>query len=386
MYSILLVDDDPWMLEYLSKCIPWEEMNITEVFETESGEAAVKILEERKINIVISDVKMGEKDGIQLLKEIKDMDSTIKVILLSGIDSARNVREAFRTGAVDFLFKPVDVEALKKLIKSTIGIIEKEKEENIKVRTTYEKAQKALEYKFYDKEESTFHILENQDHKMFFTMQRVNKLENILQAGKYDDSKKLIKEIFCELKEIRSPLGVVHAVQIRIMDIFYQLIDKSNLNPDQVFSGEFVLKPYYERLQFEDVDQMQEWMVACLKHCINSLNSDTGSYKRKVIEDIEKIIMQNLDKEISLEKIALKLFLNPSYLSRLFKENVGKSYTKYVMEKRIEKAKELLREENYKVYEVGELVGYENTKYFNKIFKEIVGITPKQYREKCRKV
>ena len=63
------------------------------------------------------------KDGLLLLKEIREMDPMIKVILLSGIDSAKNVREAFRTGAVDFLFKPVDTDALKKLIGTTIESI-----------------------------------------------------------------------------------------------------------------------------------------------------------------------------------------------------------------------------------------------------------------------
>ena len=130
MYRILIVDDDPWMVEYLSKCIPWKSLDITEVFEAKSGETASEILLEHRINIVISDVKMGEKDGLLLLKEIREMDPMIKVILLSGIDSAKNVREAFRTGAVDFLFKPVDTDALKKLIETTIESIEKEREEH----------------------------------------------------------------------------------------------------------------------------------------------------------------------------------------------------------------------------------------------------------------
>lgn len=482
MYKVLVVDDDPWMLEYLSKCIPWKEMNIAEVFEAESGEAAAKVLKEEKVNIVISDVKMGEKDGLQLLKEIKEMDSAIKVILLSGIDSARNVREAFRTGAVDFLFKPVDTDALRKLIKNTTDSIEKEREgtavtklikgdsdvlailpqwmrekktkkvyiikgkfpdekEKIQKRlgirgnmaagiledelviihetdeaddvnfteelsdeknicigisngfreihnakAAYEEALNALDCRFYDKGKKVFYVLDNRDNKMFSLIQHVNLFSNILQAGKYEEAEAVMEQIFAELKKTSLSLGAVHTIQIRFVDAFYHLIDKSNQNPEQVFTGKFALKPHYERLEFRDIEQMHMWITACLKHCIDSLSSDTGSSKRKVIEDIEKMIVENLDKEISLEKIALQLFLNPSYLSRLFKENVGKPYTKYVMEKRIEKAKELLREENYKVYEVGELVGYENTKYFNKIFKEMVGITPKEYREKCRNV
>ncbi len=477
MYSILIVDDDPWMVEYLSKCIPWEEMGITKVFEAESGEAAAEILSENTVNIVISDVKMGEKDGLWLLKEIRAMDPMIKVILLSGIDSAKNVREAFRTGAVDFLFKPVDTDALRKLMKVTAENIEKErgahaveglvkdgagditllpqwmKEETPKkvyiikgkikkikeklkketglrgrmalgvledelvvihedhkrdsgnaeekvpgediymgisntftdirdVKTAYEEAARALDYRFYDKEKKIFHVQKSQNDKVFLLLQDVNLFSNILKAGKYKEAEGVLGQIFDGLEKAKVSLAAVHTVQIRLMDTFYQLIDSSNQNPERVFCGEFALKPHYERLEFGDIDKMRSWTFACLWHCTDSLRDEGGSSKRKIIREIEDIIVKNLDKEISLEKIALQLYLNPSYLSRLFKENVGKSYTKYVMEKRIEKAKELLREENYKIYEIGEFVGYENTKYFNKIFKEMVGITPKEYREK----
>lgn len=481
MYSILIVDDDPWMVEYLSKCIPWEEMNITGVFEAGSGEAATEILKDHKIDIVISDVKMGEKDGIQLLKEIKTMHPMIKVILLSGVDSAKNVREAFRTGAVDFLFKPVDTDALQKLVGATIESIEKEREgeaviklvrgcfddisliprwiredkpkivcvvkgkshaireksqiesdiqghiaagvledelviiyelcdrdaehfedkisrfhvyagfsnrfTNIQnVKTAYEEASKALDYSFYDGEKRIFHVSEGHDNRMFSILQDINLFSNILKAGKYGEAGEMLEKIFLRLKEAKVSLTAVHTIQIQLMDVFYQLIDRSNQNPDQVLCGEFCLKSHYEHLRFRDITEMRSWTSACLKHCIDSLRDEGNSSKRKIIRDIEKIIVENLDKEISLEKIALQLYLNPSYLSRLFKENVGKSYTKYVMEKRIEKAKELLQEENYKIYEIGEFVGYENTKYFNKVFKEMVGMTPKEYREKSNHV
>lgn len=478
MYRILIVDDDPWMVEYLSKCIPWKSLDITEVFEAKSGETASEILQEHRINIVISDVKMGEKDGLLLLKEIREMDPMIKVILLSGIDSAKNVREAFRTGAVDFLFKPVDTDALKKLIGTTIESIEKEREEHAvaglirercdditmlpkwmgedgpkrvyiikgnihavreeirkmsgirghmaigileeelvvihetcaakpedielkmtagntymgissrftdiqNVKIMYEEAGKALDQRFYDKEKKVFFVSESRNDKVFLLLQDVNLFSNIIKAGKYKEAEEVLEKIFSGMKEAMVSLAAVHTIQIHLLDTFYQLIDRSNQNPEQIFSGEFALRPHYERLQFGSIERMHGWMSACLRHCIDSLKDEGKGSKRKIIRDIEDIIAGNLDKEVSLEKIALQLYLNPSYLSRLFKENVGKSFTKYVMEKRIEKAKELLREENYKIYEIGEFVGYENTKYFNKVFKEMVGITPKEYREKC---
>lgn len=497
MYNLLIVDDDPWMVEYLTRCIQWKEFGIQYVFEANSGEEAEEILEDHKVDIVISDVKMGEKDGLELLGDIKKNYPYIRVILLSGIDSAKNVREAFRMGVIDFLFKPVDPKVLSELIISTIRNIESEKEntaiqkvieeklrenqylheENavvslvkgtsvdwaylpkwlgndknkklyvfrgniLKIRErlreetkkypnivlgilndelavigeegedllksasfgeetkigisnafaesedakrAYAEAKEALEYDFYDSVKRVFYVVNNPDNeRIFCLLQNTTLFSNILLAGRYDKAKDVLNGIFKEIEVIRPSLTTLHTILLRLIDALYQMIDKSNQNPEQIFRGEYLLKSHYEKLQFNNINEMKEWMISCLDHCVESLESKGENSKRKVIEDIEKIIVNNLDKEISLDKIASKLYLNPSYLSRLFKENVGKSYTKYVMEKRIEKAKYLLKEENYKIYEIGELVGYENTKYFNKIFKELVGITPKEYREKVK--
>lgn len=480
MYRILIVDDDPWMLEYLSKCIQWDTLGIDQVYEAESGETAIEKMKKHKIDVVISDVKMGEKDGIQLLKEIRESYPLVKVILLSGIDSARNVREAFHMGAVDFLFKPVDTKALHKLIRTILFNLEKEQGEKIinallrgengcvsglpewlekgagkrlwiinvqnqgceekvqkkldagehvitgmvdddliliqdcalekdvlplkkiseegviigiseefteihNLRRVYEKTKEAMKRRFYDRTQTVFWEVDNKEsERIFDIVQSINILSNILHVRKFEEAERLLNEIFKELSIVKPPIATVHMLQVRLMDIFYHMIDKSNQNPEQVFSGEYDLQKHYERLCFEDIDGMKKWVFSCFRQCISCLENESGSSKRKVIQDIEEIITKNLDKEISLEKIAAQLYLNPSYLSRLFKENVGKSYTKYVTEKRIERAKELLREQNYKIYEVGELVGYENTKYFNKIFKELVGVTPKEYRERVR--
>ena len=74
-------------------------------------------------------------------------------------------------------------------------------------------------------------------------------------------------------------------------------------------------------------------------------------------------------------------YLNRSYLSTLFKQKTGMKFIDYLNEVRIEKSKELLKDSNRKMYQISKAVGYDNPKYFFRIFKKKTGMTPEQYRE-----
>jgi two-component system response regulator YesN len=75
--------------------------------------------------------------------------------------------------------------------------------------------------------------------------------------------------------------------------------------------------------------------------------------------------------------------LKSAYLSNLFCLEMGETFTRYLMKVRVQKAKQILKDPLLKVYEVGEQVGYSDIKYFTKIFKEMEGMTPAEYRERC---
>jgi two-component system response regulator YesN len=138
---------------------------------------------------------------------------------------------------------------------------------------------------------------------------------------------------------------------------------------------------FYSFEKIKTIDKLEKWCLDITEeYLVYALNSEK---KRNcyLIEKAKKIILQNLDKEISLSEIASQLYFHPNYLSRLFKKEVGLSITDYQIRLRIEKAKEILREPGVKVYEVAERVGYESVTYFNRLFKKEVGITPKEYQK-----
>jgi two-component system response regulator YesN len=78
------------------------------------------------------------------------------------------------------------------------------------------------------------------------------------------------------------------------------------------------------------------------------------------------------------------VYLNPSYLSRFYKLSTGINLSHYIDSVRIEKAKQLLKSENLKIYKVAKAVGYETPASFTRFFKKIVGISPQEYLDSAK--
>lgn len=105
-------------------------------------------------------------------------------------------------------------------------------------------------------------------------------------------------------------------------------------------------------------------------------NSDT-----KIIQMVKKYIQTHYGESLDLDTVAGQVFLSPAYLGILFKQKTGQNYTDYVMDIRIEKSKELLHDVTMTIAEIASAVGYKDVKYFSKLFKRKLGITPKEYRK-----
>lgn len=97
---------------------------------------------------------------------------------------------------------------------------------------------------------------------------------------------------------------------------------------------------------------------------------------------IKKVIKNEYMNDIGLEDIAERVCLSPSYVSFIFKKETGNNLVKYLTDYRMKKAKEMLEESNRKIVDIGRACGYQNQPYFNKLFKNYYGVTPRQYREK----
>jgi two-component system response regulator YesN len=167
---------------------------------------------------------------------------------------------------------------------------------------------------------------------------------------------------------------------IRILRIFVEVLRQCKIGAEEINEVEV----YNENKvwHFRNYLELKEWLLEKLDYTIQLLQKKKESKKRKLIEDIVSFIETHYAENLSLESISERFMLNPAYLSRLFKNNMGKNFSQFLTETRINKAKELLRDPCMLIYMISDKVGYNNEKYFYKIFKEIEGITPSQYRDK----
>jgi DNA-binding NtrC family response regulator len=109
-FRILVVDDEIDFLETIIKRLEKRDLNVTGV---ESGEKAIQLLKDQMFDVVLLDVKMpGGMDGIETLREIKNLKPLTEVVLLTGHASVETSIEGMKLGAFDYLLKPIKLEEL----------------------------------------------------------------------------------------------------------------------------------------------------------------------------------------------------------------------------------------------------------------------------------
>ncbi|RIX59250.1 helix-turn-helix domain-containing protein [Paenibacillus nanensis] len=144
------------------------------------------------------------------------------------------------------------------------------------------------------------------------------------------------------------------------------------------------LAEYGKLMRLDDHDSMKEAFVY-LREAAESVfdykNKDERDRASKVIERICQFIEDHLSEDLSLVRLAEIHFFNPSYLSRFFKQEFGMNVSEYIDKCRLRKAKEMLRNHEWKVRDVASAVGYEAAHSFTRFFKKMTGLTPQEYRD-----
>ena len=104
------------------------------------------------------------------------------------------------------------------------------------------------------------------------------------------------------------------------------------------------------------------------------------AYYDQIVYDVQQYLKEHY-RTATLEEAATKVSLSPAYLSRVFKEKSGESFSELLLRTRMEKACELLADIQYKSYDIAYYVGYDNPKNFSRAFKAYYGVSPSEYRK-----
>jgi len=134
MMKALIVDDEKMIRSGIRAVVPWEAIGIGEVFMAVSGKEALPIIKRERPDVIITDIQMAEMTGLELIAEIRTIQSDARIIVLTGYDEFDYARECLRMQVQEFLLKPVDEEVLIATIKKQIQNVKdaREKEEQQK--------------------------------------------------------------------------------------------------------------------------------------------------------------------------------------------------------------------------------------------------------------
>jgi len=124
MYKVLLVDDEMIIRQGLRVLIDWRSLGLEIIGEAENGESALKLIQECKPHILITDVKMPKMSGLELIKKITEMGLNIKTIIISGYNDFAYVKEALKYGVYDYILKPIRESDIVSILKDVVRDID----------------------------------------------------------------------------------------------------------------------------------------------------------------------------------------------------------------------------------------------------------------------
>lgn len=140
---------------------------------------------------------------------------------------------------------------------------------------------------------------------------------------------------------------------------------------------EIRLEPCYDAGGLFSVELWQSGLKALL-HRLSEGSAQAPDHR--LVQEIRAYLDKNYAQEMTLQHIAERFFISRENVSRKFKQITGENLSDYLTGLRVDKAKALLQNTNLRLAQIAELVGYEDEKYFSRVFKKTAGVTPREYR------
>ena len=517
MYQIFIADDEALIREGLKCILDWEELGFSICGEASNGMDTVSEVLEKNPSVVLLDIRMPKKEGIEVIKELRSKDFRGKFIILSGFSDFHYAQAAIRYGASFYLTKPIDDDELRQAILSIKHELDEEttqassyvqlqsKAKNVVLREilegihledylSYPKSKlesmqllaekyQVVIYENFSKEpnDNAYSFAEmlqvtNRDNNAFhyiniehnhvillkgsYALKRfldfLAHYERIPQKGSpldtlflafgrpveqlqdisisYQEALTLVRRrFFCtqfqhtlgyeELPDVTAKEQILNQEKLntfcksfvsclqtfnrkKVAETLYTLENylynvKNEITETKLFLTDLYLQIKEQmnhiystmNIPFPGNSNIIEKIDRCyyLYEIIQFfseqfeliMNATGNSSRDTVLDDILYYIAHNFTSNIKLETIAPLFGYNSAYLGKIFTKNTGMSFNSYVDHLRIDYSKELLKQNQLKVYEISEKVGYKNVDYFHKKFKKYVDLSPAEYRKSC---
>ncbi|MEK3881721.1 response regulator [Paenibacillus sp. PL2-23] len=205
-------------------------------------------------------------------------------------------------------------------------------------------------------------------------------MSHLLEAGQWEAAEQKLEQIIEELEGKRGDsyehileayFALVSALSYAIHKNKLWLADCLGVEYNHLMSG-----PH-----FHTIAQLKSWVEDAIKSYRGCMEGRVQDSRTGLIQKVQEYAAGRLA-DASLQTIADHVYLNPSYLSKVYKLETGEGISEYLSRLKMEAAAHLLRSSSQKIYEIAAGVGYQKTSYFIKVFKDRYGMTPQEFRDK----
>ncbi|NQX58136.1 response regulator transcription factor [Paenibacillus qinlingensis] len=334
MARICIVDDEP-IIGIGLKTLIEEYKRFSEIETFTDGESALSNIMANPPDVVMTDIRMPRMDGLELCRHIQQLKLFTKVVVLSGYGDFAYAQKCMSYGVQEYLLKPITEIELFPVLDKMLSMRE------------------AALISF-----SHFEAWIDQLEEAIWIMDSV-RVDELLEDGK--------REMFDRDTEFQQHLRVSDAIRLLHKKVNARGAYRMEVKP---FADENMdITITYAKFQSE----IRSW--------IGRLSEYRNHERIDVLEAAIQYIDEHLfEEELSLDKVAGKLGLTPTYFSHYFKKHTNETFVQHRMRKRIERAKQLLAVPHYKIIDIVAEVGYESYPHFTRVFKKATGYSPTEYR------
>lgn len=407
MYKMIVIDDEYLVRKGITETIKWSDYDVEIIATALNGEDGLNKILELKPDIILSDIKMPKLDGVGLVKELHDINYDGIIIILSGYNDFEYAKSTLENGVYKYLLKPISNDELILVINEAKNKLDTKRKMNMYIT----------------------------DFSVGIPFIKQN-LINSIYYGQYDQVDLLDKMALYEIPVITNGVIIYCSADLssagNSAEADENVINALNIIKNLVIETLKDYKYFYsiteKRIAFAtsytDIDNLERLLIEMLrdyeKRCkvlmsigisgvfdsldkitscfglakfiatnklyvaLNSVTVDRSGqtnkmYKKNIVDTLEYISNHYNESDLKIKTVADYLYVSESYLMHLFKKELGKTFNSSLTEYRIMMAKRFLREQKYKVYEIAEMVGYSDIKYFSQVFRKLEGCTTSEY-------
>ncbi len=212
----------------------------------------------------------------------------------------------------------------------------------------------------------------------------ITELEEAIWAANPDQVAKIIDKLFSEIALCRQIDKLyLQSVCMQLVSSSIRILSENNESIENVLGTG--VSPWSKLLHIDTILDIRNWISNYLRAVAEYLYAKRQDNNTLLIQQIKEFIHQEYKNPITIDDISKKVYLASGYIRRVFKNKTGYTVLDYLVEYRMKKAAEILKNTSMKVQDISCTVGYESASYFCSIFKEYYGMTPGEYRDGAKK-